>query len=536
MKYLIQTIKTLTFTLLLISTFTEQLFAIPSFPGAEGPGAETIGGRGGRIIEVTNLNGSGPGSLREACESSGPRIVVFKVAGIIDLAGERIEIKNPYITIAGQTAPEGGITLKGHELSVQTHDVVIRFLKIRIGSEYPLADGVGDALGMSDADVYNDIIDHCSLSWSNDENVQIWSSTTDKAPHDITFSWNIVSEGLEGHSTGFIAGSYTNTKDFKDVSLHHNLFANTSHRLPLIKIASAEVINNLIYNWGMYATGIKGGAHIDIIGNKYKPGPETRSSLFQEVIVEDSGYGDPDDPRSGAPGYASIYIKGNIGPNVSDESADNWGMVFSMDGEHTSERTPISRDIFERTTPLPAYKYPISIDSVGNAETAVLNDSGASRRINEDGEWVANRGTLDDRIINDYKNGIGFIPVSEDDVGGYPTIDAGIPYTDTDYDGMSDVWEDMHGFNKNNYNDNTQDKDGDGYTNIEEFINGTNPNGAEDETVLPVTEDPEIEEISSLLNFPYTLVDKEYIISIDLNEEKTSIQFTTSVPDSGITF
>jgi len=542
-----QKVKMVGFTLLLSSAFAEQALAVPAFPGAEGFGAETVGGRGGRVIEVTNLNSSGPGSLREACEASGPRIVVFKVAGIIDLKGETISITNPYITIAGQTAPEGGITIKGHELGIRTHDVVVRFLKMRTGTENALPDQVGDAIGMiGKGDLYSNIIDHCSLSWAHDENAQIWSWTTDTAPHDITYSWNIISEGIDGHSTGLIAGSYSNTKDFKDVSLHHNLFANTSHRLPLIKIASATMINNLIYNWDWYATGIKGGAHMDIIGNKYKPGPETSSSKYQEVTVENTGYGDANDPRSGAPGYASIYVKGNVGPNNSDPAADNWGMVFHRNSDGT--RPSLERDVFERKTPLAKSQYPITIGSIANTETSVLQDSGASRRINERGEWVTNRDTVDVRIINDYNKGTGFIPASENEVGGYPTVPASKPYADSDHDGMADVWEDMYGLDKNNYKDNALDKDGDGYTNLEEFINGTKPSTATvtDPVVTdpaptnPVVTDPvdgtTAPAATSLLDFPYTLVDEANILNIVLNADETTIEFTTTVPDSGITF
>ena len=162
-------------TLLLTSAFTELAYAVPAFPGAEGSAAEAVGGRGGRVIEVTNLNSSGPGSFREACEAEGPRIVVFKVAGVIDLEGERIKIKNPYITIAGQTAPEGGITIKGHELGIQTHDVIVRFIKIRTGYNPDFGDQEGDAVGIDNAGVYNTIINHVSMSWAKDENAQIWT-------------------------------------------------------------------------------------------------------------------------------------------------------------------------------------------------------------------------------------------------------------------------------------------------------------------------------------------------------------------------
>lgn len=491
MKCTRKKLKALGYTLLLTTAFTEQALAIPAFPGAEGPGAETVGGRGGRVIEVTNLNSSGPGSLREAAEASGPRIVVFKVAGVIDLDLDRIQITDPYITIAGQTAPEGGITIKGESLGVLTHDVVIRFIKIRTGGDIPHDVEDLDSMAMSGGSVYNAIVDHVSMSWANDEIAQIWSSSVDTAPHDITYSWNIIAEGIAGHSTGFIAGSYDNTKDFKDVALHHNLFANTSHRLPLIKIASAKMINNLVYNWRHYATGIKGGAHMDIIANKYKPGPVTSSSKYQEVTVEESstgalGYGDPTYPRSGAPGYASIYVKGNLGPNQSDKNADNWAMVFSR-STITGDRLPLSRSTFERTAPLSKYKYAINIDSVANAETEILNDSGASRRINEDGKWVAARGAVDNRIINEYQNGTGFIPTHEDDVGGYPNVPSTTGYSDSDHDGMADAWEDMNGFDKNNASDNVQDQDADGYTNLEEFINGTNPNSSGDKATTATT-------------------------------------------------
>ena len=517
-------------TLLLTSAFTELAYAVPAFPGAEGPAAEAVGGRGGRVIEVTNLNSSGPGSFREACEASGPRTVVFKVAGVIDLEGERIKIKNPYITIAGQTAPEGGITIKGHELGIQTHDVIVRFIKIRTGYNPDFGDQEGDAVGIDDAGVYNTIINHVSMSWAKDENAQIWHKSLDSAPHDITFSWNIIAEGLDGHSTGFIAGSYENTKDFKDVSLHHNLFANTSHRLPLIKIASAKMINNLIYNWSYYATGIKGGAHMDIIANKYKPGPETSSSRYQEITVEDSetgalGYGDPTYPRSGGPGYASIYVKGNIGPNQSDESADNWGMVFSRNTT-SGLRQPLDSETFERTTPLDKYTYPITIDSVADAEASILQDAGASRRINEYGEWVAARDEVDARIIEEYNSGTGYIPANEDEVGGYPVVAETTGYTDSDHDGMADAWEEIYGFDLNSASDSNEDKDGDGYTNIEEFINGTNPDDAGNETALLTKESSSTE--SSTTNDSNTESSTENDTSTESSAVKDSKTETTS--------
>ena len=380
--------KMLGFALLLSSTFADQAFATPAFHGAEGYGAETVGGRGGRVIEVTNLNDSGSGSLREACEAEGARTVVFKVAGYITL-NSPIYIMNPYITIAGQTTPEGGVTIKGNEIVVKSHDVIIRFLKLRSGKRATPSEPEGDSLSMlgkSEHPIYNNIVDHCSLSWAVDENVQIWSTApeADKAPHDIAYSWNVISEGLNSHSMGLIVGSYENTKDFRDIAIHHNIIAHNYARNPLIKVYSTKLVNNIIYNWGAYATGIKGGAHLDVIGNIYKAGAMT-SDRIQEITVEQDGYGDPDDPRSGAPGYASIYLKGNIGPHNPDPDADNWIMAYHRywdeDG-HSTGKPLLERDIFERTTPLSAFKYPITVSPVAEMETMVLQDSGASRRIN----------------------------------------------------------------------------------------------------------------------------------------------------------
>ena len=479
MKNFIGKIKTFTLVLLISSTFTEQAFAVPAFPGAEGPGAETVGGRGGQIIEVTNLNDSGDGSLRAAIEASGSRTVVFKVAGIIDLDSV-IYIKNPYLTIAGQTAPEGGITLKSWGIQIRTHDVIMRYIKSRPGIDRD--DYNTDGLGMQGADdLYRNILDHCSLSWANDENAQIWSKSEIIAPHHITYSWNILSEGFSGHSCGFLLGASNDSADeMKDISIHHNLFASNHHRNPMMKIKEVKFINNLVYNWDYYASATTGGVRLDIIGNKYKMGPTTPSYRYHELIVKTQA--EVADGSTSVEGDPEIYIKGNVSPRLSDETADNWSMTSTY-----YDRDPLDRK-YERGTPLTKATFPIVIDSVTKAEQEILADSGASKRINERGEWVANRDTVDQRIINDYKNGTGTIPASENDVGGYPKINPGTPYADSDHDGMSDVWEDIYGLDKHNYDDNTKDKDGDGYTNIEEFINGTNPNSIDSGVGVTVLE------------------------------------------------
>lgn len=451
---------------------------VAAFPGAEGGGAESVGGRSGRIIEVTNLNKNGPGSLREACEATGPRIVVFKVAGIIDLEGTPIIIKNPYITIAGQTAPGEGITIKGHELAIQTYDVMVRYLTVRTGAgDYGAQEGDGIGLRTGSNNV---IIDHCSISWSNDENAEAWSSGGDRAAHKMTFSNNLIAEGLtyDHPSCGLIVGG-SEPVDVYGTSIHHNLFMNGNNRFPLVSNRDARVVNNIMYNWNWWATGFAGGIKIDIIGNKYKVGPVwiwwPLSDWDLDNCREIVWTGD-ECQTCGVQGIdPSVYIKGNIGYNQTDPNADNWNMID--DGTPTFYGTgkKLPRE-FERHIPMDDDYYPISIDSVLDLEAILLSDVGASERINEYGNWVSNRDDVDKRLIQEYIDGEGIIPVDESDVGGYPDIDPGTPYQDTDHDGMSDIWETEHGLDPNDGSDSSgTDLSSEGYTNIEVFINGQAP-------------------------------------------------------------
>jgi pectate lyase len=219
--------------IVLVSSIVSADREIPAFPGAEGFGSHTPGGRGGRVIEVTNLNPDGPGSLREACAAKGPCIVVFRVGGTIEI-NRGLSIREPFITIAGQTAPGDGICLRGGTLGVHTHDVVIRYLRVRVGDSPEGPDPENrDCIDISgDADrVYNVVVDHCSFSWSTDENVATWYG-----PRDVTIQWCITSESLNDslhpkgpHGKGMILGSQDNT-----ITIHHCLFAHNADRNPLI--------------------------------------------------------------------------------------------------------------------------------------------------------------------------------------------------------------------------------------------------------------------------------------------------------------
>lgn len=344
--------------LILINTFTPATKTseeLPAFPGAEGGGSFAKGGRGGTILEVTNLNNAGPGSLREACEAEGPRIVIFKVCGIIEL-DRPLTINNPFLTIAGQTAPGGGITLsglksKGSILTIGTHDIIIRYLRMRKGFNPNAIPQSGDCGSVSRG--HNIIFNHCSLSWTQDENIDAWGSQN-VAPHNITYSWNIVSEPLKKHPTSILTGSSSNklSNAMVNIDFHHNLLANSSHRNPLIKHKTCRFVNNIIYNWSFYATQIGGGGQVDIINNIYKPGPISPARI-QEVQV----YIKPNNTTaSGAP---SIYISGNIGPSINN-NPDNWNMVYQVPSENGKVIGPLSSK-FKRNTPLPDEKIKITI-------------------------------------------------------------------------------------------------------------------------------------------------------------------------------
>ena len=266
------------FLFLAIVLFLSLLFsaslvhAVPAFPGAEGFGANAVGGRGGRVIEVTNLNDSGSGSLRAALETSGPRIVVFRVAGNIVLTSA-IDIRDPYVTIAGQTAPGDGITLRNvpsnlkSPLIVRTHDVVVRYIRSRPGKPGP---GTGGSDNLGAIKIFNDqpnqsynvIVDHCSLSWGTDEMLSTFYKT-----YDVSLQWNIVSEGLDCETDSFKCRSYgilVGESGGHSVSVHHNLVAHVVQRAPRMRIDGVvDVVNNVVYNWN------QGAAH----GHRVEPRP-----------------------------------------------------------------------------------------------------------------------------------------------------------------------------------------------------------------------------------------------------------------------
>jgi PKD repeat protein len=429
--------------------------ALPAFPGAEGYGTDTVHGRGGIIVEVTNLNDSGAGSLRDACENyTVPRIVVFRVGGTIISSGYiNVREANSYLYVAGQTAPGDGIQIKGDGFQVLDggHDVVLRYLRIRPG-ETATEDCVtvwgNNGYGVY-RHTYNVVVDHCSLEWSPDENANVWDQCD-----GVTFQWCIIAEGLVGHSMGFISGfgmgNKTNTLFDIEVALHHNLFAHNEGRNPYFKQGRdgpADFRNNVVYNWLNNNVGqVEYGQQANFVANYYKAGPDVN---WGGIILVPDGQN-----RSGI----QIYVEGNWGPFCPSGCPSNeWdiGIAYYQGGHITAPE-----DKYRMWSPY--FPPTVTTHTASQAYDLVLAGAGAT---------LPSRDAADTHIVNDVINGTGHCGKNSD----WPNLQGGTPPTDTDHDGMPDSWETSHGLNPNDPADRNGDLDGDGYTNVEEYLNGTDP-------------------------------------------------------------
>ncbi len=479
----------LIFSTLLISASSAQDI-IPNFPTAEGYGIQTKGGRGGKVIKVTNLNDHGPGSLREAISAERPRIIIFTVGGIINLETKLI-INHPYLTIAGQTAPGEGICIRGEGISIRSHDVVVRYLRIRPGDiDFGTENNWGSldaiSIGSPTETVFNVVIDHCSLSWAVDEVIDIWFDS-----RDITIQNCIISEALlkskhpkGAHGMGMLIGEKAT-----NISVHHNLFSSNNWRNPLINGESfVDFRNNVIYNYGSLATHIDRHASVksikvNYVNNFVKKGPNSIND--HSLVINER-----------AKDHVEVYISGNIGLFVQNARTDNWNMVtIEQDNGH---KFPISLDHrVAQEFPAP----PVRTLSANEAYNYVIKNAGAVLPL---------RDPVDKKVVEDLKNNKGSIINSKNDFYEWPPYNSGIPFKDTDEDGLPDHWEERYGLS--NQADNAhEDPDNDGYTNIEEFLNGTSP---KEETTnifsvqpLAVAEDnfPELQ--LSILAFPNPYID-----------------------------
>lgn len=435
---------------------------VPSFPGAEGAGAITPGGRGGRVIEVTNLQDGGPGSLRAAVTATGPRIVVFRVSGIISLETPLL-IEQPFLTIAGQTAPGDGICIRGQTTEINATDVVIRYLRFRRGN---LA--VNDDSLNAHYSPGRIIIDHCSFSWGLDENVSLYrymkklpDGKEEKLPiQNVTVQWSISSEALNARNHAF-GGTWGG----KNVSFHHNLFAHNTARNASIGWGDhVDYRNNVIFNWRHRTMdGGDSTSVVNVVANYYKPGPATPAGAMQHRIVKPEIFRTYNErPEPGWWYVADNHVAGN--PIVS---ADNWagGVQYEAPPD-----TDVAGLITRGRAARPGQAVPITQHSAEEAYERVIGDVGATR---------PRRDPVDARVIADVRSGMatfgnGIINTPAD-VGGYPAY-ASLPAPqDSDHDGMPDAWERRQGLNPNDPADGRRDQDRDGYTNIEEFLNGTEP-------------------------------------------------------------
>ena len=488
---------------------------IPAFPGAEGGGMFTFGGRGGKVLTVTNLNDSGPGSFRWACEQGGARIVVFNVSGIIRLKSP-INVRAPYITIAGQTAPGDGVIIAGESFQVDTHDVIVRHMRFRRGET--LVWHREDSFGGNP--VGNIMIDHCSCEWGLDENISFYRHMFDlhdgkdkrKEPTvNVTIQNSISAKALDtwNHSFGSTIGG-------ENTTFMRNLWADNTGRNPSIGWGGVfNFVNNVVYNWvHRTADGGEYSTMSNFINNYYKPGPLTpKDSPVGHRIIKSESRSQGLFPFKQ---FGRVYAVGNVMEGFPEITADNWkGGIQTADKDGEMDQTELALMRSDEPFEMPFV-------SMMGAETAfdwVLSHAGAT---------VPCRDIVDQRICEEVRTGVayyvpdyekelaklekktgvkqnpygdmwGLHPKSQNEdglfkyrrlgkdsykqgiitdprqMGGYPEYRAWQPYKDTDMDGMPDEWELRWGLNPNDPSDANGDCNGDGYTNIEKYINGISP-------------------------------------------------------------
>ncbi len=423
---------------------------VPAFPGAEGFGSGTPGGRGGRVIEVTTLEDAGPGSLRAALEAEGPRIVVFRLGGTIAVESP-IRVLHPFVTVAGQTAPGGGITLRNAPsnlfapLQIKTHDVVLRYLRSRPGPSGKPSENV-DALTIADPErkVANVVVDHCSFSWSLDEVV---NSGYDA--RDVTVQWCIMSEALyrstqpRGGDSGGGKGPLFGGKGGGRVSLHHNLIAHNIGRNPMIKGEGVfDLVNNVIF--------IPRAAEAVVDGELGLP----QVNFVGNTVIAPNGDGMVHGLWVLGSRPVSLFVRGNRGPHrSSDEHAEALIVRAANRGRE---------QIAARRHEAP----PVTTAGAAEAVEAVLRESGC---------LLPARDEVDRRVVREVKEGRARVVNDPSEVGGWPALERGVAPPDGDRDGMPDAWEKERGLDPADPADGPRDADGDGYTNVEEFLNRTDP-------------------------------------------------------------
>lgn len=459
---------------LMVTTSFAQL---PSFPGAEGAGSLTSGGRGTpsvatTVFEVTKLTDDGSaGTLRWALTQAATyRTVVFRISGTIHLSS-KLSIKGN-TTLAGQTAPGGGICLADHPVVISGDNVIVRYMRIRMGDKNQLktdangnpVDGSGGDDAFGNLGNKNLIIDHCSISWSSDEACTVYRGDS------VTLQWNFITEPLnysyhfEAGDTDFERHGYGGIWGSRNGSFHHNLFAHCQSRNPRFAGSSTypagvfetcDFRNNVIYNWGLYTVYGGEGGRYNLVNNYYKYGPSTGNGTKYRIVNVDS---------SATLAYAQYYLSGNYVDGSTANTNNNWlGAAMKSGHLYDTVRSKVG---------VPFILPSLTTETATDAFASVLEKGGAVLPV---------RDSLDMRIVNDVTNRTGKII---DVQGGYPH---GTPYAqtvdawpvlnsraapvDTDHDGMPDYWENSRGLNPNDATD-RNNYSSTGYTNLEDYLNG----------------------------------------------------------------
>ena len=448
---------------LLVSTGTSARGAAAAaetlaFPNAEGFGRFASGGRGGDVYMVTNLNDSGPGSLREGFRSAnGPRTVVFGVSGTIQLRSKLLlDLSN--ITIAGQTAPGDGIALRDYTFQIkQATNVIVRYLRLRLGDQNKPkgARGGDDTLNTEDIDQI--IVDHCSLSWAIDGTHDL------RRGGNFTMQWSIISEALNNslHNKGSHAMAASYRSPTAGISLHHNLYSTCRDRHPTLGSASEppqfiiDFRNNVIYNWSAGGTANFCDHFINCINNLWRPGPMTDSARLPIAI------------KGGLPDMAKGHMEGNVFEGRDDLTGDNYAALdfhrWLHEGSNYKFRGTVADWKADKAANLGADAP--RTQSAAEAAEMVLAQAGAS----------LHRDAADQRVIDCVRKRQGKVIDSQQETGGWPALRSLRLAVDSDCDGMPDKWEKAHGLNPDDSSDRNGVRDAGGYTNLEKYLNSLCP-------------------------------------------------------------
>ncbi len=429
------------------SLFAQQL----AFPTAEGYGRFAKGGRGGDVYHVTNINDSGSGSLRYGIESAtGPRTIVFDVSGTIELKSNLL-IDKPFITIAGQTAPGEGITLKDRTLAIEnTHDIIVRFIRIRFGDKNKTYDDLNDPDAVRTKNINNVILDHLSVTWGID-------GAQDLSGGNFTLQWSMYGESLnkslhhDDHPHAMLA-SFRHLNG--NITIHHNLFFSSRDRHPTLgggvrtqPECIVDFRNNVVFN--RRGPTNFGNCNVNVINNYYRPG-KSFTKEFEQPFQVKAEYGKT---------HAHGYLDGNFIENNKTFSQDNFAAVKY---ENTvSQYQSTDRESFQLDAELVVGSDKPETQSAIQAYDLLLKYAGAS----------ISRDAVDKRIVEGIKDRSNQLIDSQDQVGGWPVLKTAIPPKDTDQDGMPDEWEAANGLNIHDSADRNGDSDNDGYTNLETYLN-----------------------------------------------------------------